>query len=41
MPDTEYNAYDIWAKEKAGIFKNSIKAEVEPHGAKLFKIMNK
>ena len=41
MPDTEYNAYDIWAKEKERIYKNSIKAEVEPHGAKLFKIMNK
>ena len=41
MPDTEYNAYDIWAKENAGEFKNSLKTEIEPHGAKLFKIMNK
>lgn len=38
MPDEKYNAYDIWKRESVGQIKNSITAEIEPHGAKLFKI---
>ena len=38
MPGTCYSVYDIWGKAHLGKFKNTLKAEVEPHGAKLFKI---
>lgn len=38
MSDTEYKLYDIWAKENIGNIKNSVTCEVEPHGARLFKI---
>ena len=38
MPDTYYNVYDIWGKSADGIFKNSIKAIIPPHGAKLYKL---
>lgn len=38
MPDTNYNAYDIWAKENAGKVKNTLKATVAPHGARLYKV---
>lgn len=38
MPDTKYRAYDIWQQEDAGSVKNYIRATVEPHGAKLYKI---
>ena len=38
MPDTYYNAYDIWEKENAGKVKNRMKATVAPHGAGLYKI---
>ncbi|MDE6412478.1 MAG: hypothetical protein K2K42_01080, partial [Eubacterium sp.] len=40
MPDTNYNAYDIWAKESAGKVKNTLKATVAPHGARLYKLEN-
>lgn len=38
MPDEKYEIYDIWAKKSLGIFKNTFKAEIEPHGAGLYKI---
>lgn len=38
MPDTSYTAFDIWANEEFGTVKNTITAEVDPHGARLFKI---
>lgn len=38
MPDTKYKVYDIWKCENTGSVKNYIKATVEPHGAKLYKI---
>lgn len=38
MPNTKYNVYDIWQNENIGTVKNSITCEVEPHGAKLFKL---
>ena len=38
MPDTYYNAYNIWKKESMGKVKNTLKAAVAPHGAGLYKI---
>jgi len=38
MPDEQYSLYDIWQKSDVGKCKNSITAEVEPHGAKLYRI---
>ncbi len=38
MPDIEYEIYDIWKNEGLGRFKNTVSAEIEPHGAKLYKI---
>lgn len=39
MADTKYSAYDIWAEKVIGEYKNSIILEVEPHGARLIKIV--
>lgn len=38
MPNTEYTMYDIWQKQTIGTAKNSLKLEVEPHGARLIKL---
>lgn len=38
MPDEKYEIYDIWANKSLGCFKNTFKAEIEPHGAGLYKI---
>lgn len=38
MPDTEYDILDIWSGEKTERVKNRLKADVFPHGARLFKI---
>ena len=38
MPDTVYDVYDIWEKTEPSKVKNILKAKVEPHGAKLFRI---
>ncbi len=38
MPDTAYEVYDIWEKTRLPKVKNILKANVKPHGAKLFKI---
>ena len=38
MPDAEYRIFDIWANQAAGKIKNTLGAEIEPHGAKLFKV---
>ena len=38
MPDEKYEIYDIWANKSLGCFKNAFKAEIEPHGAGLYKI---
>ncbi len=38
MPDEKYSIYDIWNKKALGIFKNSFRAEIAPHGAGLYKI---
>lgn len=40
MPDVEYSVYDVWQNVQVGKTKNSLTAEVDPHGAKLFKISN-
>lgn len=40
MPDAEYSVYDVWQNVQVGKTKNSLTAEVDPHGAKLFKISN-
>lgn len=41
MPGTAYRAYDIWGKSDAGTVSARLKAKVEPHGARLFKITGK
>jgi len=38
MPSVKYTAYDVWENTNCGEIKNRIVCEVEPHGAKLFKI---
>lgn len=38
MPDEKYEIYDIWAEKSLGVFKNTFNAEIEPHGAGLYKI---
>lgn len=38
MPDEKYEIYDIWANKSLGCFKNTFKAEIDPHGAGLYKI---
>ena len=38
MPDEKYEIYDIWANKSLGCFKNTFKAEIEPHGAGLYKV---
>ncbi|MCC8073040.1 MAG: glycoside hydrolase family 27 protein [Clostridiales bacterium] len=38
MPNSKYTFYDIWDKKNIGEYKNKIKAAVEPHGVKLYKI---
>ena len=38
MPDEKYEIYDIWSNKSLGCFKNTFKAEIEPHGAGLYKI---
>jgi len=38
MPDTVYQVYDIWAQSPAGVARNTLKAEIPPHGAKLFRL---
>lgn len=38
MPGEKYEIYDIWANKSLGCFKNTFKAEIEPHGAGLYKI---
>lgn len=37
MPDTTYSALEIWSGETSTV-KNKITAEIDPHGAKLFKL---
>ncbi len=37
MPDTKYSALEIWSGKKS-VIKNRLVCEVEPHGAKLYKI---
>ncbi len=36
MSDTYYDVFDIWGKEELSKVKNTLKAKVEPHGARLF-----
>ncbi len=38
MPDTEYTVYDIWNKKIVGSFKNKFTANIQSHGAGLYKI---
>lgn len=38
MPDKEYTVYDIWNKKIVGIFKNKFTANIQSHGAGLYKI---
>ena len=35
----EYSALDIWQNEELGTVKNTLKASVAPHGARLFKLV--
>ncbi|MDD6602724.1 MAG: glycoside hydrolase family 27 protein [Eubacteriales bacterium] len=39
MPDTTYSLYDIWQGENIGTAKNSVTLTVNPHGARLIKII--
>lgn len=41
MPGTAYRAYDIWEKSDASAVSARLRAKVEPHGARLFKITEK
>ena len=38
--DKRFRVFDIWNNKELGFAKNNLKAEVEPHGAKLFKLFN-
>lgn len=39
MPDTEYTALDIWSGRSIGTCTNTLSLMVEPHGARLIKIV--
>jgi hypothetical protein len=38
MPDEKYSVRDIWNDKDLGEFKNSFSAQIQPHGAGLYKI---